>query len=317
MKRVFVSSPLDSWGGWGLRQQAKDAIMTLAMEPVILEERWGDPLWPRTSMDISRHVAKAIEKCDIFIMILNSKHFGRFPTQQVPCVQLESDFAASIQKPILVYSTTDLPDSDEFITEEEEEFIGVITNAKAMRRIEDDSELSAALMQDLRAFKKAETLTDSPSSIILPELSPAEIQKLVENAAELENCASRQFEILIARLLEADGWDVELVARNNAPGPDIIAVSRKLLQGTPARMIVECKRHKRGRPVDINVVRKVMYWVNQEYQATFGMIATTSTFTKNAVAERNRFHTWRLDLRDQERMIQWLRRKPIAGWGVD
>ena len=92
------------------------------------------------------------------------------------------------------------------------------------------------------------------------------------------------FEILVAELLTADGWDIELVARNNAPGPDIIAISTKLIRNVTLKLIVECKRYSENNPVDIDVVRKIMYWVNKN-AATMGMIATTSRFTSAALKQ--------------------------------
>ena len=71
-------------------------------------------------------------------------------------------------------------------------------------------------------------------------------------------------------------------------------------------MIVECKRWSEQHPVDIDVVRKVMYWVNEEYRATLGMIATTSRFTSAAIEQATRYHEWRLDLRDQTAILEWL-----------
>lgn len=315
MKRVFVSSSLSHWGWSDMRHRAKSAIIDLQMDPILLEERWGYPRWSRESSGLTQDVAEAIEKSDVFVLLITPQNFPSIPYQKAPCSQLEGQFAVSIDKPILVFSTTDFPAAGESAIEETEEIIGVVSHARAVRRIRNDSELSAALTLDLEELANAKIPPDSPGFIVLPPLSPLDIHNLVTKADELEHCASREFEFLVARLLEADGWDVELVARNNSPGPDIIAVSRKILRGTSAKMIVECKRHKPGHPVDINVVRKVMYWVNEEYRATFGMIATTSTFTRDAVDERNRFHLWRLDLKDQENIVQWIRRKPVGGWG--
>ncbi|MBI3812976.1 MAG: DUF86 domain-containing protein [Nitrospinae bacterium] len=50
-------------------------------------------------------------------------------------------------------------------------------------------------------------------------------------------------------------------------------------EDVPIKMIVECKKWREDRPVDIDVVRKVMYWVNEEFRSTLGMIVTTSRFT--------------------------------------
>ncbi|MBS0337123.1 MAG: restriction endonuclease [Proteobacteria bacterium] len=139
------------------------------------------------------------------------------------------------------------------------------------------------------------------------EIQPHEFAALLGSPEEFSRIPDRLFEELVADLLEADGWNVELVARNNAPGPDIIATTSKTISGIPQKMIVECKRHKTNRPVDINVVRKVMYWVNDEYRSTLGMIATTSGFTRQATLEATERHPWRLKLVDQYAISEWVR----------
>ena len=59
----------------------------------------------------------------------------------------------------------------------------------------------------------------------------------------------------------------------------------------------------------MNVVSKVMYWVNEEYRATMGMIATTGRFTSNAIEQAKEYHQWRLDLKGQSEIIKWLQRQ--------
>ena len=57
------------------------------------------------------------------------------------------------------------------------------------------------------------------------------------------------------------------------------------------------------RPVDVRDVRNLVYWLNEEYQATLGMIATTSKFTKNARDLVELRHRWRISLKDQATII--------------
>jgi len=143
-------------------------------------------------------------------------------------------------------------------------------------------------------------------------ITPLDIASLISNPRELQHVSPRAFEELIADLLTVDGWTVELIARNNASGPDIIAFTEKFSAGVPIKMIVECKRHRDGRPVDIDVVRKVMYWVNEEFRSTFGLIATTSRFTSVATQEAKERHRWRLDLRDQSSVVSWIEKAFVA-----
>jgi len=127
------------------------------------------------------------------------------------------------------------------------------------------------------------------------------LECLLRGEHDLQLVEPRFFEELVAELLAADGWrDIDLVSRLNAHGPDIIA---RGLQGDET-LIVECKRWNGA--VGIDVVRTVMYWVEQQFEADQGLIATTSRFTRDAIDARDRRHRWRLDLADSERMKEWI-----------
>jgi hypothetical protein len=51
-----------------------------------------------------------------------------------------------------------------------------------------------------------------------------------------------------------------------------------------------------------------MYWVNEDYRATLGMIATTSRFTSAAREQATAQHHWRLDLRDYAGLVAWMQK---------
>lgn len=130
----------------------------------------------------------------------------------------------------------------------------------------------------------------------------ARAQFLLDHEDELKKVRPRDFENLVAELFRAEGCVVELVPRPNAPGPDIIVFGNH-----PDRtsMIVECKRWS-GK-VGVDVVRDVMYWVDLEYHADRGMIVTSSRFTKNAIDQKERRHRWKLELRDGQALLAWIR----------
>jgi hypothetical protein len=177
----------------------------------------------------------------------------------------------------------------------------------------DPRDLAESVLRDMTALTSGMLRNRNSKSVVLASICPLDIKTILANPRELQICSPRRFEELVAELLAADGWeDVRLVPRNNAAGPDIIAVSTRLVRSAPLKMIVECKRHTDGRPVDIDVVRKVMYWVNEEYRATMGMIATTSRFTSGAAELARNSHFWRLTLKDQEAIIDWLRKSPLG-----
>jgi hypothetical protein len=129
------------------------------------------------------------------------------------------------------------------------------------------------------------------------------IARLAKEPALLYDLTSRAFEELIARVFENYGFTVELTAPVRDGGRDIIAVAH-----APASMkyLVECKRYSPTNRVGIEIVQRLHGVVAGE-DATMGILATTSTFTKPATDFLVRPNVrYRLDGRDFHSVMEWL-----------
>jgi hypothetical protein len=115
----------------------------------------------------------------------------------------------------------------------------------------------------------------------------------------------RRFEELIGHIFERFGYDVELTAESRDGGYDISAVRRA---ETDVRLLIECKRYTPPNKVGRPILQRLGGVLNdRDIQATKGILATTSTFTSDALKylEMNR---WRLEGRDLEGILDWIRR---------
>lgn len=90
----------------------------------------------------------------------------------------------------------------------------------------------------------------------------------------------RGFERLVAEILRANGWRVELTPQTRDGGYDLLAICPGP-NGSNETVLIECKRYKYSRNVGVDVVRKVI-GVCQIENATRGVIVTTADFTKPA-----------------------------------
>jgi len=112
----------------------------------------------------------------------------------------------------------------------------------------------------------------------------------------------RKFEELVAELFRNMGYTVELTPRSRDGGLDIIAIDRSDLGS--ALTLIECKRYSASNRVGVEVVRG-LYGVVEQQRATRGLIATTSFFTKDAMAFRDSVQ-YRLALADFDQITQFL-----------
>jgi CheY-like chemotaxis protein len=129
------------------------------------------------------------------------------------------------------------------------------------------------------------------------------LRATLKDPRELLQLNPRQFEEFVADLWNRFGYKVELTKRTRDGGRDIIAVRRS---EADLRLLVECKRYDVRQKVGVGLVRS-LYGVKQHELATKAILATTSTFTKDA-QEFFEAHKWELEPRDQQGILDWVGR---------
>jgi len=121
---------------------------------------------------------------------------------------------------------------------------------------------------------------------------------------EMQSLRPREFEEFVADLLHRDGMDVQLTKQTRDGGADILARAQTL--AGEHLFLVECKLRAAGNKVGVKMVRE-LFGVVEGRRAPGGILVTTSEFTKPALDFRS-LHQHRLELRDLESLVQWLRR---------
>jgi hypothetical protein len=138
--------------------------------------------------------------------------------------------------------------------------------------------------------------------IEVAEINAELLQHLHADPAMIYNLSPRQFEELMAKLLEQQGYTVTLTPASGDGGVDIFAAHKSSLGSF--LYVVECKKYAPDRPVGVGIIRS-LYGVVQARRATAGIVATTSFFTKGA----RRFQhdvQYQLTLRDFNDVQHWV-----------
>jgi len=125
---------------------------------------------------------------------------------------------------------------------------------------------------------------------------------LAANPSALRELNPRHFEGVVAELFRKRGFAVELTPRTRDGGRDVLAVHSDTLG--KSLYLIECKRYAPSRKVGVEVVRG-LYGVLQADRATKGIIVTTSSYTKDALAFATPLQ-YQLSLRDFEALKEWL-----------
>lgn len=112
----------------------------------------------------------------------------------------------------------------------------------------------------------------------------------------------REFEKLLAKILEAFEYEIELSKGSKDGGVDLIAIKKNTDFGEH-KYLIQAKRY--NNKVGIEPVERLMF-LRQEYGASKACLVTTSQFTAGAW-KHARNYNYLLELKDFERLQVWIK----------
>jgi HJR/Mrr/RecB family endonuclease len=114
----------------------------------------------------------------------------------------------------------------------------------------------------------------------------------------------REFEKLIAALLEKDGYVVDLMQGSKDGGVDVVAVKDMGSAGY-FKTLWQAKKKAQKNKVGISIVRELAD-TRQEFRASKGIIVTSSYLTSGALqrVDRDKYILGKVDRDDLEQWIQ-------------
>lgn len=133
-----------------------------------------------------------------------------------------------------------------------------------------------------------------------------EIMKWLSSHPEhIDRIHHRTFESIIAEVIKAHGWEVELTKRTRDGGYDLLCLKNESL-GFPLVMIVEAKLYNISRAVGLPMVDRLL-GVASRVNPNKAVLVTNSRFT-NEVWKQWESRVGRdLELIDREDLFNWLR----------
>jgi restriction system protein len=148
-----------------------------------------------------------------------------------------------------------------------------------------------------------------PSTNIITEITPRIVvanatlmERLKKQPESIFQIPSRQFEEIVAELLDDMGFEVEITKATRDGGKDILAY---MSTGIGKFLcLVEAKKYRQDRTVGVELVR-TLYGTLCDYQANSAMLVTTSSFSADARAFQRK-HEYQLSLQDYGTVVQWI-----------
>lgn len=128
--------------------------------------------------------------------------------------------------------------------------------------------------------------------LISNAVSPELLRQLASSRNTLEQTVStvgaRFMEELVAENWRAEGYEVKLVPRVNAPGPDVIATRTDSV--VPIKILTSCKWRGSKTAIKISEVAELLAWVDTIHPANAGVLATNTSFQSGARELLHRYH---------------------------
>jgi len=130
------------------------------------------------------------------------------------------------------------------------------------------------------------------------------IDAILQSPDLLHSVSPREFEIVVAELLERVGFErVQLTPQSGDGGRDILATAR--VGGIPMVCAVECKRFAPENKVGVEFVRALLGTISTpDTKANMGILVTTSGFTSGA--SKLILADTLLDGRDFDGVCEWI-----------
>jgi len=128
--------------------------------------------------------------------------------------------------------------------------------------------------------------------------------KLLREGRLLNEMGWRDFEKLIAELLQTHGWDVTLMQGTKDGGIDVLAERNDPVLGA-LKAIWQAKRYASDRKVQLSHLRELSAVVEIE-RATKGIVVTTSALTRGAIEWIQR-DKYRLEAKDGHDVEKWIK----------
>ena len=149
-------------------------------------------------------------------------------------------------------------------------------------------------------FFTRQALSDPETSVRVKLLAPSFglLQEIQRDLSRVDELPWREFEKLIATLLERDGYIVNLMRGTKDGGVDVVATKNMGAAGY-FKSVWQAKRHRIDRRIGINVLRELAD-TRLEHGASKALIVTTSYLTKDALTrvERDRYLLGKVDRDD-------------------
>ncbi|MGE0370962.1 MAG: restriction endonuclease [Gammaproteobacteria bacterium] len=170
------------------------------------------------------------------------------------------------------------------------------------------------VLQRLRGFSQSGIVDASGNPIVagghadrqiivdVTSVSDQLLERVHANPTLMYELSPRRFEEFVAEVLNRLGYSVTLTPASGDGGKDIYAAKKDHLGSF--LYVVECKKYAPDNPVGVGLIRQLNGVVQAE-QATAGILATTSFFTKGAKEFQRRI-SHQMGLKDFLGIQEWL-----------